>query len=368
VAKGDAVLIHSENCPEMVLSWLACATLGAVAVTTNTKSVGAEVTYFAEHTRATAAITQPQYAAMVASAAPALKWIAVTEDNSGEPATPAESAHGFDAFDTLFADAAEWTTRAPEPMLPFGIMFTSGTTSRPKAVVHTHANAIWASRTGPRNIDLAGDDTYLIYLPFFHVNAQSWSLFSVFGVGATAVLMPKWSQSRLWPTVVEHGVTHISVMPFVMGALGTPDRPAEHTLRVGVFGLIMPDLDKLFGIGVRGLRHDRDRHALRHGQAQERLPTLHGPRHAGAGCGGRQGDRRAVRRGRDRRAVDAGPAGSSSSSSTTTTTTPTRRSQTAGSRLRHGEDGRGRQRLLPGAYKDLLKVAARTSPPRRSRT
>ncbi|HLM18182.1 MAG TPA: AMP-binding protein, partial [Acidimicrobiia bacterium] len=184
IAKGDKVLIHSENCPEMVLSWLACATLGAVAVTTNTKSVGAEVTYFAEHTGAVAAITQPQYAAMVAGAAPALKWIAVTDDNSGEPASEKEAAHGFDSFDTLVGDAAEFSPRPPEPMLPFGIMFTSGTTSRPKAVVHTHANAIWASRTGPRNIDITTDDTYIIFLPFFHVNAQSWSLFSVLGVGA----------------------------------------------------------------------------------------------------------------------------------------------------------------------------------------
>ena len=39
-------------------------------------------------------------------------------------------------------------------------------------------------------------------------------------------------------------------MPFVMGALGSPDRPTEHTLRVGVFGLIMPDLDQMFGIDV----------------------------------------------------------------------------------------------------------------------
>ena len=42
----------------------------------------------------------------------------------------------------------------------------------------------------PRNIDLTTDDTYIIFLPFFHVNAQSWSFFSVLGVGATAVLMP----------------------------------------------------------------------------------------------------------------------------------------------------------------------------------
>ena len=75
-------------------------------------------------------------------------------------------------------------------------MFTSGTTSLPPAVVHTHANAIWTSRTGPRNIDLRPGDTYLIYLPFFHVNAQTWSMWSVLGVGGTVVLQPKFSASR----------------------------------------------------------------------------------------------------------------------------------------------------------------------------
>jgi crotonobetaine/carnitine-CoA ligase len=136
-------------------------------------------------------------------------------------------------------------------MRPFGIMFTSGTTSRPKAVVHTHANAVWASRIGPRNIDLGTDDRYLSYLPLFHVNAQSWSFFSVLGVGATAVLMPKWSTSRFWDVVTANEITHISLMPFCFGALGDAElRPETSTLRVGVFGLVMPILDQMFGLQV----------------------------------------------------------------------------------------------------------------------
>lgn len=249
VERGDRILIHSENCPEMVLAWYACAQLGAVGVTTNTRSVSAEINYFADHTGCVGAITQPQFAVVVAESAPGLEWIVVTEDNSGDPAPAEQLAHGQGNFASLFADSDSLPQRPAEPMLPAGIMFTSGTTSRPKAVVHTHANALWAGRVGPKTIDMGGDDTYLVFLPFFHVNAQSWSFWTTLGVGGTVVLQPKFSSSRFWDIVTSHGVTHLSLIPFVFKAIAGQPVP-DHQLKVGVFGLIVPELETMLGCRV----------------------------------------------------------------------------------------------------------------------
>ncbi|CAN5717775.1 ATP-dependent acyl-CoA ligase [soil metagenome] len=241
IVPGDKVLIHAENCPEMLLAWLACGTVGAVAVTTNTKSAPAEVGWFIDKAQCVAAITQPEFTGHVATATRDLRWVAVIGDDA--------PADGAVPFADLYGDDTGWEGPPIEPLRPFGIMFTSGTTNKPKAVVHTHANAVWASRIGPRNIDLGTDDRYLIYLPLFHVNAQSWSMFSILGVGATAVLMPKWSTSRFWDVVVRNEITHISLMPFVIPTLMEADKP-ENKLRVAVFGLIMPMLDQLCGVDV----------------------------------------------------------------------------------------------------------------------
>src|ERR1700734_1755760 len=93
---GDHVLIPAGNCPEMVLAWLACAVVGAVGVTTNTKSVPHEIASFIERTGCVGAITQPRYASIVAGASAALRWVVVTEDNSGEAPSPEELHHGLE--------------------------------------------------------------------------------------------------------------------------------------------------------------------------------------------------------------------------------------------------------------------------------
>ena len=248
VSMGDRILIHADNCPEMVLAWYACAVVGAVGVTTNTRSVRAELEFFIAKTGCTGAITQPAFADLVAEAGPDLAWIAVTADDQGGAFAGAGDDR-FAPFESLVGAAEDAPERNPEPMAPVGILFTSGTTSQPKAVVHTHANALWAARVGPTNISMGHDDTYLVFLPFFHVNAQSWSVWTTLGVGGTIVLQPKFSSSRFWEVVLAHKVTHLSLIPFVYSAIAGQPIP-EHSVKVGVFGLIVPELEAWLGFRV----------------------------------------------------------------------------------------------------------------------
>ncbi len=253
IGEGDTVLIHATNCPEAVITWYAVARLGGISVTTNTRSVAAEIRYFVEASGAVAAVTQPQFASVVAEAGGDLRWIALTEDNSGEAATPdqptATPESDFVRFDDLRGDPESLPVVEPDALRPVGIMFTSGTTSKPKAVVHTHGNVLWAAKVNPVNIDFNPDDTYLCYLPFFHVNTQGWAMWTVLGAGGTVVLQPKFSASRFWDVIAAHQVSHISLIPFVFKAVGAEPIP-EHTVRVGVFGLIMPVLEDWLGMRV----------------------------------------------------------------------------------------------------------------------
>src|SRR6516225_4667980 len=125
IKPGDFVLIHLDNCIEAMLAWFACVELGAIAVTTNTRSAAAEMDYFASHCGAVAAITQPAYAELVASNCRSLRWIAVIAHDAG--AAPTNSPLRCDSFESLFADSADRPRRAHDPEAPCSVQYTSGT-------------------------------------------------------------------------------------------------------------------------------------------------------------------------------------------------------------------------------------------------
>ncbi|WP_454634026.1 AMP-binding protein [Bradyrhizobium cenepequi] len=250
VRPGEYVLIHLDNCIEAMLAWFACVELGAIAVTTNTRSAAAEMEYFAGHCGAVAAITQPAYTELIAANCRDLRWMAVISHNAG--AAPAQAAPRGDSFEALFADSADRPRRATDPLAPCSVQYTSGTTSRPKAVLWTHANALWGAKVNAVHEDLHAGDVHQIYLPLFHTNALAYSMLATLWVGASCVIQPRFSASRFWGAALEHGCTWTSTIPFCMKALLEHEIPKNHKFRLWGTAVCEPPPFAAFGIKTIG--------------------------------------------------------------------------------------------------------------------
>ncbi len=251
VAFGDKVMLHLDNSPEFLISWFACAHIGAVAVSTNTRSVARDMTYFADHAQIVAAITQPSFAKLVFESAPNIKFLSVTANDAGVPApVPADVPHI--PFADLRAETSPCPTRPTDPFADLGVQFTSGTTSRPKAVLWTHANAIWGAQANVANMRLSCDDICLCFLPLFHTNAQSYSMLSMLWVGGTVVVQPKFSASRFWDVARRNKCTWASLIPFCVKALLAQDPPPDHSFRFWGPAVRLPDVEEIYGIKTYG--------------------------------------------------------------------------------------------------------------------
>lgn len=249
IGQGDKVLIHMDNCPEFLLTWFACAQLGAVAVTTNTRCVKRDVEYFIAHAETVAAIVEPAYLELVADAGPDLQFIAVT---GSEPASCDLETETL-GFGSLREKGKLPPERSVEPMADLAIQFTSGTTSRPKAVLWTHANAVWGARMNAIHFRLVPNDVAMTFLPLYHTNAQSYSMLGTLHVGGTMVLQPRFSASRFWDIALRHQCTWSSLIPFCVKALAKHPIPEEHSFRLWVTVVRWPETEAAFRVETLGL-------------------------------------------------------------------------------------------------------------------
>jgi crotonobetaine/carnitine-CoA ligase len=225
---GDRVLIHLENCPEFLVAWLGCAWAGVVAVTSNTKLSLDELTYVATHSKVVGAVTQPGFVAIVEESTGEDCWIAVTETNAGAPVAPPHLSPRVQSFSAICGDASDLPARPCDPTAPFAVQYTSGTTARPKAVLWTHANALWGGEMSAAHEDLGPEDIHLVHLPLFHTNAQVYSVLASLWAGGAVVLQPKFSASRFWSVSLKHRCTWTSLVPFCIRALEEHPVPQHH--------------------------------------------------------------------------------------------------------------------------------------------
>ncbi|ADG05087.1 class I adenylate-forming enzyme family protein [Kyrpidia tusciae] len=201
VSRGTIVNLHMNNSPIFYMAWLGAARLGAALLCTNPLSSVDELRYLLNHSGAVLSITDRHSAEAIGEAAeacPDLHHILVAAE-PGEP-LPSQRMLPLSASLAGAPDARIHETGDSEMMA--GILYTSGTTSKPKGVIITHANYIYAGETMARGVRLGPDDRQLAVLPLFHGNAQYYSTMSALVVGASIGLTARFSASRYFKQAI----------------------------------------------------------------------------------------------------------------------------------------------------------------------
>lgn len=243
IGTGDRVLLHLENCPETVLARFACAWLGATAVLSNAHLAAPELARVIAMLRPRVAITQPNLADRVARPGNHLEWIAVTETGAAE-APNGSPVPTVDRFGRLYGNPLP--RRTPDPTAPAMILFTTGSTAAPKAVLWTHANLLWAGKVGALQQRLRADDVYQVHLPLFHVVGFTWSLMPALWAGTSVLLQPRFSASRFWPAALAHRAT-VASHAGTDGFLRRQPVP-DHAFRQWLFAWHDPDRNDYFRV------------------------------------------------------------------------------------------------------------------------
>ena len=132
---GDRVAVHMHNGAEIAIAYFGCFLAGAIAVPINTRMKAAEIEYVLEHSGCSIYLGQGELFHEIAQIRGRLPTVRQFVIDGHWP------KHGSDRL------AAQLGTMAPEQ--PAVILYTSGTTARPKGVVHTHSSAQSAPWTSP---------------------------------------------------------------------------------------------------------------------------------------------------------------------------------------------------------------------------
>ena len=190
VDRGDRVHVHLSNRPEFFDWWFGASAAGAVIVPTNPLLTAAELSYVVEHARCRVTVT-------CAESAPTVRSV--------------QDARRIVMADDLSATAARRDGGRARPDDVAAVLYTSGTTSRPKGVLVTHANYVHAGEVVAQHLRVRPDDRWLVVLPLFHANAQYYSTMSALVSGASVAVTARFSASRWARQAARHGATLASL-------------------------------------------------------------------------------------------------------------------------------------------------------------
>ncbi len=212
VNKGDRVAILSLNRPDYLVLLYACARLGAILVPLNWRLAVAEQLYILSDAAAKVLMLEQAFAEVLPTLAEALPETTIVGLDFAPP-------HGT-TFDSLLA-LASGNGRNPNTDLscPLLIVYTSGTTGRPKGAVLRQEALLWNAAMSQHMHGLTSDDHVLTVLPFFHVGGLNIQTTPALHHGATVTIHRRFAPDSALATISHDRPTLTVLVPATIQAI-----------------------------------------------------------------------------------------------------------------------------------------------------
>ena len=205
VGRGDRVGYLGLNDPMFLITLFAAARIGAVFVPLNYRLTAAELGYILADAGVHTLLADTRHAAV---AGPVLTEAGVRR------ALALSAVPGWEPLADLLANrgrlAAPVHPRSDEVAV---IMYTSGTTGRPKGAMLTHGNLFWNNVNALLSLDFSQDDVSLVAAPLFHIGGLNVTTLVTLQKGGQIVLMPAFDPGQALKLIAEYRVTTMFGVP-----------------------------------------------------------------------------------------------------------------------------------------------------------
>ncbi len=235
IRPGEHVGLVLPNVPQFTVAYFGCHYAGNPVVPLNVLLTADELAYHLADSEAVAVVTWDLFLPTVQRAA-GPRTVVVAKADLGDLSAP-EGVHNLTA---LVAGAEP--VDAPHPTAAHDtavVLYTSGTTGKPKGAELTHANLLANARVPEQLVGLGPDTVALVALPLFHAFGMTVMHNAVLAVGGTIVLQPRFSPAGAAELIERHRVTFFGGVPTMYVALLHDRTAAQHdvcTLRWCVSG------------------------------------------------------------------------------------------------------------------------------------
>ena len=215
---GDRVALFLPNRPEFIFAYYAAVRLGAIAVSLNVMLKHDEVKFILNDSESSILITTNDLMEQVPDVreVSSLKKILCVDKPERADVLPLEDFLALTSAKTSGANLANDNGAA--------ILYTSGTTGKPKGALLSHGNIISNIRATRHHTQMASDDRLICYLPLFHCFGQNFIMNAALDAGATLVLHERFQVEEILGSVKTDRVTmFFGVPPVYQRLLSVPN-------------------------------------------------------------------------------------------------------------------------------------------------